>query len=218
MLEDGTYEIGLEEFKFILSLPTLTDSYFTVFKPSDRGGRRVNLNSSLTSVSDLVAEMNRVMHTGRGKVFATSINITFDTRLFRVKVHTALNYGVVLPRELSRVLGYTDQISFRGANEVTGDTAPDLYRGTYNLFIYTDVGEPISVGNKMESLLGIVSIPKGERSTPKAVTSTFTNPMYVRTMNSRISSIRLYIKDDTSAEVHFRIAPVIARLSVRKRE
>lgn len=48
------------------------------------------------------------------------------------------------------------------------------------------------------------------------VTKSFTNPMYLPFANSRVETIRIYIKDDYGNPVHFRIEPVIVRLSIKK--
>ena len=119
-----------------------------------------------------------------------------------------------IPDEWAKILGFQAKRFIN--NTQTGDHIGDLYQGVYNLYVYSDIVQPIPVGNSSQPLLGIISIPKGVRQEPEVVTKTFTNPMRLRLANSRIETIRIYIKDDLGNDVQFRIEPVIVRLSIRR--
>ena len=143
------------------------------------------------------------------------VKFNFNTETFKTEITLPVGVTLELSDELALVLGFTNKVL---AMTGIGEGISDMYQGAYHLYIYTDISEQISVGSKMESLLGIVSIPKGTRSEPEVVTKIFTNPMFVKIRNSRVETVRVYITDDQRNPVHFKIGPSIARLVVRRRQ
>ena len=220
-LEDSNseYRVSMQEIQFIRALPTLSNHDFRVHVPQQNSGdppqhvtRTVSLRTlQLTDTASFIKEINARLRSGRlsGHVMFLMNPVTFHTT-----IRLANDYIVEIPDEWSKILGF--RIKSFINNEEISDHPADLYQGVYNLYVYSDIVQPIPVGNTSQPLLGIISIPKGARQEPEVVTKTFTNPMKLRLANSRIETIRIYIKDDLGNSVHFRIEPVVVRLSIHR--
>ena len=210
LMEDGVYEVALAEFQFVRSHPTITQRRFTVNKPA--GVNNVQLPpTEVTSIQGLVKLINSAL----SKRQLSAVKFSFDTQTFKTEIVLPLNYSVDLGDELAAVLGFTNKVV---AATSIGDDVADLFQGAYHMFVHSNISEQIAVGNKMERLLGIVSIPRGSRSEAGVVTKIFTNPMFVKVINSRVESLQVYITDDHEKPVQFKLGPSIARLLVRKRK
>ena len=209
-LEDGAYEVALAEFQFVRSQPTINQRVFTVNKPV--GASNVRLPpTEVTSIQDLVKLINSAL----SKRQLSVIKFTFNTQTFKTEITIPANYSVELSDELAAVLGFANKVV---AVTASGDAVSDLFQGAYHMFVHSDISEQIAVGDKMERLLGIVSIPRGSRSEAGVITKVFTNPMFVKIMNNRVDSVQVHIKDDLKKPVQFKLGPSIARLIIRKRK
>lgn len=210
VLERDEYDLALAEFQFVRALPAVTKATFVVKKQA--GDTNVKIEGrDISTIQGVVKAINAAL----SKRKLATIKFTFNTETFKTHIKLPAGVTLELSEELAAVLGFTDK---NVAATSEGQTVADLHHGAYHLYIYCDISEPISVGSKMESLLGIVSIPKGARSEPEVVTKTFTNPMFVKIINSRVETVRIYITDDHKNRVHFKIGPAIARIIVRRRQ
>lgn len=215
--EDGEYEIALTQFQFVRALPTISDTGMLI--TSARGRARLPIvlpDPDVSSIPELVKGLNAAMPRNSG--------VSFRYSPYTLKTTISLTAGsITLSRELASILGFqhrkTEYVVQRPPVVVQTSESKyvsDLYRGVYHLYIYSDVSEKIPVGSNMESLLGIVSISKGVRSAPEVESKTFMDPMYVKLLDNRVASIRIYVTDDGKNPVHFRLGPSIARLSLRR--
>lgn len=213
-LEQGNYQVALQEFQFIRALPTVSTPSFTVATGTliRRAYTVITLQrTNFGTINAFVEHINQRINSFAQ--FKNKVSFTYNALTSRVTITLSPGFITSIPPEWVSILGFTGQ---RVLITTTGAKPADLYKGIYNLYIYTDISTPIRIGSVSKQLLGIVSIPKGQRDIPEVVTKTFTNPMYVNTIGDRIETIRIYIKDDHGNAVQFKIEPVIVRLSIRE--
>lgn len=97
----------------------------------------------------------------------------------------------------------------------TSSTFAEPRGGRYRLFIYTDIIRSIHVGDTMSNLLRMVEIPNhGEFG--DQISFRYERPEYKRLASNQISSIQVYIKDDSGADVPFEFGRTIVTLHFRK--
>lgn len=215
-LSDATYELALSELQFINAIPTLQDKTFEIGK-SEAGTegyvwRDIVIDTgSLSSVTDLVTAINASLR--KRRITKLNVAFIFDPATFRVKVTIGNNYAVRIPQEWARVMGFSAE-SFTQTTQ--GQYSADLHQGVHSLHVFSDISEKIPVGNRSQSLLGIVGIPNGSRSIADVVIKSFENPMYVKITEQRVQTIRIYITDESGNPIHFKIEPLTVRLSLRK--
>ena len=213
-LSDGKYEVGLAEIQFIRSLPTLTKTTFSVTLPNGSKRNFTLSTSGVASVSDMIEAIN----TAIPSTYKAYVSLSYDMTTFKAKVSVAKDYKLEIPNEWVNVLGFmTNTFSARGRKKnVEAMRIADLYQGTYNLYVFSNISQPIPVGSKTKPLLGIVSIPKGQRSEPEVVTNTYTTPMFLPVTESYIQTIRIYLTDDIGNPIHFKLEPTTVKLALRK--
>lgn len=92
---------------------------------------------------------------------------------------------------------------------------PDARGARYALFVYSDIIKTVNVGDHQANLLRIVHIPdKG--SFGQQVDVSFSKPEYKPLATSEISTIEMYIKDESGEDVAFEFGRTIATLHFRR--
>ena len=64
----------------------------------------------------------------------------------------------------------------------------------------------------MENLLGIVNLPRSHGKAAQLVIKDFKNPMFIKTSNDRVQTIRIDIRDDNHEPVQIPLGPSVVRL------
>lgn len=98
---------------------------------------------------------------------------------------------------------------------VTGTHQPDIRACFYNIYVYTNIVKDTIVGNSYVPLLRTV-----QNTTPKNayVTESFLHNNYIPIKTNYISSITIYLTDDTGSQVEFKFGKTIATLHFRKKD
>lgn len=92
---------------------------------------------------------------------------------------------------------------------------PDARGARYALFVYSDIIKTVNVGDHHANLLRIVHIPdKGAFGQQMHVS--FNKPEYKPLATSEISTIEMYIKDETGEDVAFEFGRTIVTLHFRR--
>ena len=207
--EDVDYEMGLVEFQIVRSMPTPSNGKVVITMPNLERSEVSIPNTDISNVTDLVKTLNNVL----SEHSITGITVTFNTSTFKTNISLTANHTIELSDELARVLGFKNKLVTESS---ISDSISDLFHGSYHIHIYSDITEQVRVGGGMESLLGIVSIPKGVRCDSMVATNVFPNPMFLKIVKNRVASIRIYLKDDHHKPIHCKLGPTVVRLLVRR--
>ena len=98
-----------------------------------------------------------------------------------------------------------------------GDRPIDMNRGIYNMMVYSNVGDYMTVGDTRCQLLQSVEIPSKVKIGDQLV-KRYDNPDYVPLHSLFIPSIEIEIKDDAGKPLEFEFGRVTVRLQFKKKE
>ena len=98
-----------------------------------------------------------------------------------------------------------------------GERRIDMNRGIYNMMVYSNVGDYMTVGDTRCQLLQSVEIPSKAKVGEQLV-KRYDNPDYVPLHSLFIPSIEIEIKDDAGKPLEFEFGRVTVRLQFKKKE
>lgn len=96
---------------------------------------------------------------------------------------------------------------------VTGEIQPDIRGTTKFIYVYTDIIEPVSVGNAEVPLLRAVSINETDRG--RQVTERFERPYYQKVIRSTLDQVMISLVSEIGQRIQFQGHPVVCVLHVR---
>jgi hypothetical protein len=140
------------------------------------------------TAESLLAELKRISEPVKDEVkweYLTSKN------RFQVDLK---NYAIRFQRTLADVLGFHKFILNAGL-VYEAPYKPDLLRGIYHMYVYTDLCENIHVGNVQVPLLR--AVPLQDLSYGQVKSYTFTKPIYVPLAKREFDSIEVQLRDDS---------------------
>ena len=123
-----------------------------------------------------------------------------------------------IPSEYSILLARAKRdISINSQIEITGYTEIQLDSTFYSLFVYTNIIEPISVGNTYAQLLREVEIPSDKKFGDQ-VWLQYHTPYYIPLLFNEIDAIEIDIKNDFNTPINFSSGKTSLMLHFRKRK
>ncbi|EFP01559.1 hypothetical protein CRE_26828 [Caenorhabditis remanei] len=147
-----------------------------------------------------------------GANFDVTPYIKFSEEYGRVKVqflHSDVLF-VEFEKPFSYFLGFDDTII---RSSISAPHKVDLFGDVSVIYLYSDVVEPIIVGNKKTNLLSVIPCTGQHGS---VVYYTVPNPRYVPIINSTIDSIRVELLTDGGDPIPFSWGTTIAVLHFKK--
>lgn len=143
----------------------------------------------------------------------SSVRVEYDTTLarYRVLFDEALVKYVAFSKQLYYVLGFKSAQKVRNGDLATHPA--DLAGGISHLVVYTNITQPVVVGDTMSQLLRIVTVTgrPGEN-----VERVFDEPIYCNVSSREVSSILIDIRTLDNQPVLFASGTVICTLVFRK--
>jgi hypothetical protein len=134
----------------------------------------------------------------------------------KVNVHLVPGAMMTFDDYLAHMLGIRVQpVVNRGLNGsgIGGTMTSDITGGISSLYVYTDILEPVAVGDTEAQLLRVVDV-KGRNG--ETVHKTFDHLHYVPIQKKRFDTIEVDIRDDTGAPISFETGRLIATLHIRR--
>ena len=98
-----------------------------------------------------------------------------------------------------------------------GERRIDMNRGIYNMMVYSNVGDYMTVGDTRCQLLQSVEIPSKAKIGDQLV-KRYDNPDYIPLHSLFIPSVEIELKDDTGRPLEFEFGRVTVRLHFKKKE
>ena len=151
--------------------------------------------------TDLVQQLN---------VKGTYFHFDAPTNRFSIK---GITNGKILRMHptLTSILGFENDIV---EHDMSAKNAPNNRRGIHNLFIYSNICEPVRVGNSHVPLLRTVNFKRGTFG--ETVDIIYNNPIYTNVSKSFIDSIEILIMDDMGRKIPFEEGKTIVTLQFRR--
>lgn len=124
-------------------------------------------------------------------------------------------------RALLKMLGFEsstkNKISIINGEPVTASRPARLLNALpRQLFVYTDISEPVCVGNVRSSLLSIVPVNLKNYTFGNNQYQTFAPVKYIPLMTDNLSTITIDIRDELGEKIPFEFGTLIATLHFRK--
>jgi hypothetical protein len=92
---------------------------------------------------------------------------------------------------------------------------PQIRGGRYSLFVYTDIIRSVHVGDTKANLLRMVDIPDDVPFGDQVVIR-YQSPEYKKLATSEITSIEIYIKDDSGSDIPFEFGRTICTFHFKR--
>jgi hypothetical protein len=117
----------------------------------------------------------------------------------RFSVTVADEYNLRIHPRLASVLGFKTKddntyLDLKAGATYEAEQTPDLLRGTYHMYVYTDMTELAIVGHQQAALLR--AIPLQDDAYGKVKSFSFTNPIYEKVCKSEIETAEVMLCDD----------------------
>ena len=137
----------------------------------------------------------------------------------RVIINVAPGFELTMGPKLQSILGFTDAqlpIVNKGGEQqrgVRGQIAADIHAGIASLFVYSDIIEPVAVGDTVASLLRCVDASGSHGST---VFRYYDRPHYLPLNKLNFSQVEVYISDAFGKLISFQGGSVSITLHIRR--
>jgi hypothetical protein len=232
---DGDWEVGLAE----ISYPSLSHNIYSRFHYLLIGQRRptrLGLRNTLCeSIEDVLHELTRVFNNWRrskrsGPVSFTIVNTRADAQrmvgqgnigffyvknIRKVGFYFTWNMKLSFSTDLAKVLGFSPNVAYftLAAGLVLGEHEATISsnRPFRTAYVYTDIMEPVIVGNVKVRLLRIV-----ETNGADVVHAIFTSPIYVPLQTKNFDTVEVNITSDTGQPLPFLQGKSMVVLHFRK--
>ena len=122
---------------------------------------------------------------------------------------------VILDNDFRDIFAF-DTNTFRGLNSFNASKVMSLTRCIQYLYIYSNIGDDVRVGNTQAQLLAIVPF-SNENACTLLKEKSFKVPMYIRVIQKRISQIDIAIYDGAGKLVPF-ISDAVTTLNLHFRQ
>jgi len=150
---------------------------------------------------------------------ADAIDFSYDTRVtIHIKDTKAIT-EIYLSPLMQYMLGYTDRSGLYSLNqpENLAKYPPDLSGGIDSLYVYCDLIQPQIVGDTMTQLLRQIPIRVAGTPYGHPVTEIFTQPHYLNVIHKKLSTIEVYIKNDSGENLLFNFGKSTVKLHFVKK-
>ena len=174
---------NLVEFKFKLSYFEITEHAYT-FKDNLY---ITDLEQLQTYLADNCSDILTVFELQKDKVFRFSIN----SNLSQVKFDA----------NLTKTLGLTKPVCTQNEQICEGTNKPKILKHHQQMFIYSNIVEPVIVGDSSVPLMKSIWIEKHDQD--EVVQINVENPMYLPVSTSCINNIEINIRDDSGQLIEF---------------
>ena len=189
----GEWEVGLLSATYTTCINTFNNDKIIV-TDNDNSKMIVLPPCSFQEVGEAVLFLNSNVNDKRIKFSYNS------TKQITVSITDAA-LTVIFDDALSDILAF-DKDSFTGPISYTGTAPMSLTRCIQSLYIYSNIGSNVRVGNTEAPLLAIVPFPT-QKKCKMFTEKSFKSPMYIHVKQNRLSQIDVGIYDGAGDLVPF---------------
>lgn len=211
LLLNSAYEVGLIEVQYPRNWLSFTDkdSNIAIFG-SDAKKKKYVIRPTLGFYNDihkLVKEINSQLANVKD---LSSIKLMYNDITSKIYVLRADGLNFIFRGRLAEILGFEPDATFRVEETPTKAPHPaDIFGGSYNMFIYSDIVDYQLVGDSRAQLLRCINICNDTRSIP---TLTYDKPHYAPICKTTLDDIEISLKNDQNELIPFLYGKVILKL------
>lgn len=214
----GRYEVGLAEITYPVTWDTFQEAkaYRLKTKYAERTGQGILTKTLYLTVQELLQELI-VKASSSLSVSTVHLRNIFVYDSFKNRVQHAMPspFKVRLSQSVSDALGYKNNDWLEGKGEAA--YPPDIRLGMHTLFVYSNIVEPQLVGDTYAPLLRAVAIEDDKKRGAQYQRSTYESPHYAPVITDEISTIEIFIKDDSGKTVVFATGKTVCTLHFRRK-
>lgn len=211
----GEWEVGLTDIHYPHSWYNLRGAEILLVK--NKGSKTFHIeNGYYESTEKLVDTINDLVKT---EFHEESVHLSYNPVNQHVSVKVVAPWRFLPNTHMGNVLGFgAQQTSFDGGTNYEtyrGEHVAALNQGIYGLFVYSDIVEPQTVGDRLVPLLRTVPITgrHGEN-----VATYFQNVHYVNLLRKEFDMVEIDIRDDTGQPIPFEQGKLMLTLHFRKKQ
>ena len=189
---NGKWEVGLYSITYSNTWYTLQNQQNHVYYSTD--GRQTFWTSAIidygyyTSMAGLIEPISTAMHKDLGN---TNITFYLSPRTHKVNVTLAKKHYIMLYGQLSKMLGYGEDIKIRKSSE--SPYMSDLH-DIASIFVYCNIVQLQIVGNMSIPLLRTIAV-RGKLG--NVITKMFNNIQYMPVQTKSFENIEILLRADT---------------------
>ena len=145
---------------------------------------------------------------------------TYDHDKFRYVLRCGKTYALQLSKTLADILGFDESASVMVHRSVTleAQTFPLLHRDITALYVYTNIIDPVYIGDVKAPLLLTCPFKRDNEGVNKTMQQEFLNPCYAPLNRSKLQQIDLAVYDDAGALIPFLYGKTKLSLHFRRRK
>ena len=166
---------------------------------------------------NILALTKAVSFTSRRAGFKGDINVTPDRRRVEIKVESGTS--LKMHPTVSHMLGFIHNHKFDASSEdrtYLAEHFGNVHRDLDNIYLYTNIVEPIIVGDTYAPLLQ--TIPVDPKMHGQIMQHQVMNPQYMKLETGNIAVIEIKLCDDRGRTITFDRGTVIVKLHFKKFE
>jgi hypothetical protein len=144
------------------------------------------------------------------------VKVTFleRTNRFRIQSETSPPYnGILLSRELARLMGFREALVPCGKVDVTGHVAFDANRKANLIYVYCDVATDGAVGGARAPLLRVCNV-SGEHG--RSFRVVYVRPHYVPVGRREFDTVKISINNEAGRPMPFEFGKSVVVLHFRR--
>ncbi len=141
-------------------------------------------------------------------------NMNFFSLFDNKVVITSGTCGLVIDEMLSFILGFDGRTIFKSGTVAEALYRPNLTRGIYTLYVYSDINADVRVNNSTKPLLRSVHFNPGKYG--EIVNQTYVNPIFVPVTTYKIKDLEISIKDTMGHDILFKDGNTNVTLEFRR--
>ncbi len=207
----GRWEVALAEIQYPRTWRNIErDTVFYYYARADAEGVLHEVLVPEGHYEDVEAVLDVI----RDALPEKAIKLEYRPQSRKVEIELAEDYVVYWKDQLLKSLLGIQRDAHTGPGVYKAKYPVDMMIGFYSLYVYTDIIQPVLVGDAAVPLLHVVPI---EGRYGDYITKTYTKLHYVPLQAIHFESIEMNISTDTGKDVQFDYGKVVVKLHFRPR-
>lgn len=181
-----------------------TDINFTIYWYNQKKKQYSIIPASYSAIESILAQLNSKSDIINFSYENGRVSVEFNDKSESINLLNGLHY----------ILGFKDKDL---TESQTARFPPQLNRGLFAIFIYSNICSYSHVGDSLVPLLNVISMPSANEN--QIISIDVNNPMYVPVLYNTVREIEIKLTSDTGEELPFDsdMAKSIITLHFRKR-
>lgn len=228
-LKEGEWEIALAEIIFHKSWKNVTDSWIRIDYGAELHTGEMMLKSGFyKSIKDAVEKVNESIRLSYAPKECVEFVYSEQANEVQIKLKQSDSLKLILSKELAGMVGYGSRMDNPSDRSLTlagsplmdiyylASSASDINNGFYNIYVYCDLCDLVSIGDVRAPLLRIV--PLGSDPHYANQWTVYSKLQYVPMIKKKFNTITIYLMNDIGSPVHFETGKTVVTVDVKRKQ